>query len=114
MSNTPTLDSVPGNWNLYVRRQSDPTTTVIYTATFAGSGQFPTSGQVTVTGTSTSTGTWDKKDLGSPADENVTFQIPDPAGPGQELTFFGFMVGLAMGGTVNATGGSWSAYKISD
>lgn len=111
-----TLDSVPGQWTLWVRTNTDQTaTTATYQAAFAASGQ------VTVTvGETSYTGTWQEKVTGSGTDENVNFQIPDPTGSGKELSFTGYMVGLAMGGYIKGiigpvmSPGTWSAYKTSD
>lgn len=109
-----TLDSVPGQWTLWIRTNADPTTVTDQAA-------FAASGQVTVTaGGNSYSGTWSEKGSGS-ADENVTFEIPDPAGSGDQLKFDGYMVGLAMGGMITHgllgvlhPRGSWSAYKTSD
>ncbi len=105
-----TLDSVPGNWTLWVRMKDDQATAT-YQAVFAASGSVTVGSQ---------TGSWEEKE-GDTA-ENVTFKIQDPAGSGKELTFSGYMVGLAMGGYVKGPSlldkilpdGSWAAYKTSD
>jgi hypothetical protein len=110
-----TLDSVPGNWTLWMRLKDSPTTTVVYQAVFAASGNAVT---VTAGGTSYS-GTWQEKGAG--IKENVTFQLQGFVTPNKESRFTGYMVGLAMGGYIEGilttpldSPGNWSAYKTSD
>lgn len=110
-----TLDSVPGNWTLWMRMTANPTTTVTYQAVFAASGNVVT---VTSGGTSYS-GTWQEKGTG--VKENVTFQLQGFEGSDKESRFTGYMVGLAMGGYIEGllttpldSPGNWSAHKTSD
>lgn len=112
---TVTNDNVVGTWSLWVRTDSHPATAT-YQAVFVPSATDPSQGTVTVTGGAVpSTGTWSQNNGVLVPDENVNFDIPDPAGSGKEFKCSGHMVGAAMGGGIGLIPtGAWAASKISD